>query len=342
MSFVKKYTVLIIILCLALLAGCGIFDKPEPAPAPTPDSSAQPTSDPTPIESESPGGIAPEPPSFADREPVENGNPGVIIVPDETPNIPESEPDSPEAETEPAPLPTGNIEIVPVRADAEFCGEWFAREADSSGELRAVKLILGEDGTAHFDYGVPYREVLEYFDGRWREEDDLLVLDLYGGPIADDGSYEYDYCRDLDVSFRWEEQGIAMICEHMGGNPLLPGTSGEWFTFRPFDAFKLSGTWCTDNSRLQLKENGGCTYSVTEDGVLHEEYDGTWRYKDGQLTLSVTMCGGSAYEAGRRGQIAGTYREEYSPADELVLSHISGSAITVAMEANGTDTFKKQ
>ncbi|MBO7739153.1 MAG: hypothetical protein J6S18_02170 [Oscillospiraceae bacterium] len=342
----KKYTVLIIILCLALLAGCGIFDKSDPAPTPTPDSPAQSTSDPTPIESESPGGIAPEPPSFADREPVENGNPGVIIVPDETPNIPESEPDSPEAETEPTPLPTGDIEIVPVRADAEFCGEWFAREADSSGELRAVKLILVEDGTVHFDYGVPYREVMESFDGRWREEDDLLVLDLYGGPIADDGSYEYDYCRDLDVSFRWEEQGIAMICEHMGGNPLLPGTSGEWFTFRPYDTFQHSGTWSAADAdgterTLLLKENGSCNYRVVnESGVLQAEYDGSWRYKDGQISLSANMCGGEEYDAGRSGQIAGNYAvigDRY----ELSLNCTSGSEFTPKMKNGEAESFRR-
>lgn len=331
----KKYILLTLALCFALMAGCGLLDKPEPEP--THGVQTQPDSEPAPDASTDSNGIVPEPPTVGDREPVEYYPQGSAVPVESAP--PEEQPD----DSLPSEQPENNEPIInTVRPDAEFCGEWFAREEDSSGQLRAIKLILGDDGTVQFNYGIPYREVLETFDGRWREDGDILVLDLYGGPVADDGGYEEVHCRDLEVNFRWEEQGIALICEHVGGNPLLPGTSGEWFTFRPFDAFKLSGTWCTDNSRLQLKENGGCTYSVTEDGVLHEEYDGTWRYKDGQLTLSVTMCGGCAYEAGRRGQIAGTYREEYSPADELVLSHISGSAITGAMEANGTDTFKKQ
>ena len=72
------------------------------------------------------------------------------------------------------------------------------------------------------------------------------------------------------------------------------------------------------------------------------EYSGTWRYKDGQLTLSMTMSGGSRYDEGQRGQIAGTYREEYSVADELVLTRISGSAINDAMENGSSVIFKKQ
>lgn len=335
----KKYTWLALLLCFALLAGCGIIGDTEPENTP---GASQPADDQRPAESAPSDGITPEPPDLADRKPTESREPAVIIVPDEENDRPPEVSAEPEQEREPVPIPSADIEIVPVRENAEFCGEWFAREADSTGEERAIKLVIEEGGNTYFSYGVPYREILEVFEGRWREEGENLVLDLYGGPISDDGSYEYDYCRDLDVKFRWEEQGIALICEHVGGNPLMPGTSGEWFTFRPFDAFKLSGTWYTDGGCLQLKENGSCTYSITEGSSLLAEYDGTWRYKDGQLTLSVTMCGGSAYEAGQRGQIAGTYREEYSPADELVLTHISGSAITDAMETNGTDTFKKQ
>jgi len=332
---VKKYTLLALLLCLVLMAGCGLLNKPEPAP--TPEIPTQSDSEPAPDASADPDGIVPEPPAVGNREPVEYYPQGSAVPIESAP--PEEQPD----DSLPSEQPENNEPIInTVRPDAEFCGEWFAREADSSGQLRAVKLILGEDGTAHFDYGVPYREVLESFDGRWREDGDILVLDLYGGRIADDGGYEEAYCRDLEVDLSWEEQGIALVCEHIGGNPLLPGTSGEWFTFRPFDAFKLSGTWCTDNSRLQLKENGGCTYSVTEDGVLHEEYDGTWRYKDGQLTLSVTMCGGSRYEAGERGQIAGTYKEEHNALNEMLLTHISGTSLTDSMENGSSVIFKKQ
>lgn len=343
----KKYTLFVLILCMALLAGCGLTDKAEPTPSVGEEKPTQSTTEPRPEESAQPSDDAVGPPDVSGSKPNESYP---VESPAPTDSVPEytEPPVADEPADEPVQPSTGPyFEPYPdIRADAEFVGEWFAREADSSGELRAIKLVIGADGTVSFNYGVPYSEVLEVFEGRWREDGELLILELHGGPAAAGGSYEQDNCRDMEVHFRWEEQGIAIVCEHMGGNPLLPGTSGEWFTLRPFDAFLYAGTWSTSDGsteyRLQLKENGGCTYSVTEDGVLHEEYDGTWRYKDGQLTLSVTMCGGSAYEAGRRGQIAGTYREEYSPADELVLSHISGSAITGAMEANGTDTFKKQ
>lgn len=336
----KKYTWLVLILSLAMLAGCGILDDPKPTA--TPDSPSQSTTDPEPVESEQPSdGINPEPPNLADRKPVENREPAVIVVPDETDDKTDIQP--PEENAVPEVVPSPDIMTdVPVRADAEFCGEWFAREADSTGEIRAIRLILKEDGSAYYEYGVPYREMLEVFEGRWREEGENLVLDLYGGPISDDGTYDYDYCRDLDVYFKWEMQGVALVCEPAGGDTLLKGTGGEWYTFRPFDAFKLSGTWGADGGTLQLKENGGCIYSVTENGTLLAEYSGTWRYKDGQLTLSMTMSGGSRYDEGQRGQIAGTYREEYSVADELVLTRISGSAINDAMENGSSVIFKKQ
>lgn len=335
----RKYTLLVLALCVALLAGCGMFD--DSAPTNTPGSSSQSTADPTPTESEPSSGITPEPPDMADRKPVESREPAVFVEPDETDSQPSQ--GTSESEKETVPVPSPDIENVPVRVDAEFCGEWFAREADSTGEIRALELILEEDGTAYFSYGVPYREVLEVFEGRWREEGGNLVLDLYGGPVADDGSYEYDYCRDIDVSFRWEEQGIALICEHVGGNPLMPGTSGEWFTFRPFDSFLLSGTWYADGGYgLELSENGSCMYRITDkSGSLLAEYDGWWNYRSGQIMLSVNMCGGSRYEAGERGQIAGTYKEEYSSQSEMRLALVSGSALTEAMES-GSVTFKKR
>ncbi len=232
----------------------------------------------------------------------------------------------------------------PAPAAGEFCGEWYGREKDSTGELRALKLILEEDGSAHFNYGVPYREVLEVFEGSWRAEGDILTLTLYGGPISDDGTYEYDYCRDIEVKFRWEMQGVALVCEPWGGDSLMPGTYGEWYTFRPFDSFMLSGTWSADGGYcLQLKENGGCTYSITDaSGSLLAEYDGWWSYRIGQIMLSVNMCGGSRYEAGERGQIAGTYKEEHNALNEMLITHISGTSLTDGMENDSSVIFKKQ
>jgi len=232
----------------------------------------------------------------------------------------------------------------PVPEAGEFCGEWYAREADSSGELRAIKLILEEDGAVHFNYGIPYREVLEIFEGSWRAEGDILTLTMYGGPISDDGNYDYDYCRNLEVQFRWEKQGIALVCEPWGGDSLMPGTYGEWYTFRPFDSFLLSGTWNADGGYcLQLKENGGCMYSITDaSGSLLAEYDGWWSYRTGQIMLSVNMCGGSRYDAGERGQIAGTYKEEHNALNEMLITHISGTSLTDSMENGSSVIFKKQ
>lgn len=336
----KKYTWLALILCLALLAGCGIPGDTEPENTP---GASQPVDDRRPAESEPSDGITPEPPSVADRKPVESREPASFEEP--TP----AESQTPQESSEPEAVPSPDIQTdVPVRADAEFCGEWFAREADSTGEVRAIKLILEEDGAAYFNYGVPYREMLEVFEGRWREEGENLVLDLYGGPISDDGNYEYDYCRDLDVKFRWEEQGIALICEHVSGNPLMPGTNGEWFTFRPFDAFRLSGTWYaakndgTEEYCLQLNENGSFRYSVMDaGGTLLAEYDGSWKYRDGQVQLSAEMCGGTRYDMGQRSSLAGTYREERSSEAQVVLAHESGSELTPAMEETGKETFEK-
>lgn len=335
----KKYTLLTLALCFALMAGCGLLDKPEPAP--TPEIPTQSDSEPAPDASADPDGIVPEPPAVGNREPVEYYPQGSAVPVESAP--PEEQPD----DSLPSEQPENNEPIInTVRPDAEFCGEWFAREEDSSGQLRAIKLILGDDGTVQFNYGIPYREVLETFDGRWREDGDILVLDLYGGPVADDGGYEEVHCRDLEVNFRWEEQGIALICEHVGGNPLLPGTSGEWFTFRPYDTFQHSGTWRADDSgrteyTLQLNENGGCICRIVdENGILQEEYNGSWRYKDGQITLTADMCRGAEYDAGRRGQIAGVYKAEGNES-ELRLTCISGSDFTPDMENGGTSNLRK-
>ena len=343
----KKYTLLVLILCMALLAGCGLGDKAEPSPSVKEEIPTQSTAEPRPEESEEPSDNTVGPPDISGSKPNESHS---VETPEPTVSVPEYT--EPPMENDPAdePVPPSEgpyFEPYPdIRTDAEFIGEWFAREADSSGELRAIKLVIGADGTVSFNYGVPYREVLEVFEGRWREEGELLILELHGGPTSDDGSYEKDYCRDIEVHFRWEEQGIALICEHMGGNPLLPGTSGEWFTLRPFDAFLHGGTWTTSDGgaeyTLQLKENGGCIYRVVDaSGALQAEYDGSWRYKDGRISVSAALCGGAEYDAGNRGQVAGTYTAEGNQS-ELHLTCISGSELTPGMASGGRVSFLKQ
>ena len=342
----KKYTLFVLILCMALLAGCGLTDKAEPTPSVGEEKPTQSTTEPRPEESAQPSDDAVGPPDVSGSKPNESYP---VESPAPTDSVPEytEPPVADEPADEPVQPSTGPyFEPYPdIRADAEFVGEWFAREADSSGELRAIKLVIGADGTVSFNYGVPYSEVLEVFEGRWREDGELLILELHGGPAAAGGSYEQDNCRDMEVHFRWEEQGIAIVCEHMGGNPLLPGTSGEWFTLRPFDAFLYAGTWSTSDGsteyRLQLKENGGCIYSVIDvSGTLQAEYDGSWRYKNGQISMSVNMCGGAEYDTGSRGQIAGTYTAE-GDQNELHLTCISGIELTTDMKEYGKDSFVK-
>ena len=343
----KKYTLLVLMLCMALLAGCGLVDKAEPSPSVGEEKPTQSTTEPRPEESEQPSDDTVGPPDVSGSKPNESYP---VESPVPTGSMPEyTEPPVADEPADEPVRPSNDPYFEPypdVRADAEFVGEWFARKADSSGELRAIKLVIGEDGAVSFNYGVPYSEVLEVFEGRWREDGELLVLELRGGPTADDGSYEQDYCRDIEVYFRWEEQGIALICEHTGGNPLLPGTSGEWFTLRPFDAFQYGGTWSTSEGsteyRLQLKENGGCIYSVIDvNGTLQAEYDGSWRYKNGQISMSVDMCGGAEYDMGRCGQIAGTYTAE-GDQNELHLTCLYGSELTPNMADSGSVSFVKR
>ncbi len=328
----KKYTLLLMILCIALLAGCGRIGKPSESDIP--ESSAPSSAEPVPVESEQPSGITAEPPDVTGSKPNESHP---VVTPEPIPS------EEPQQETE----PVVQVPVDPANINKELCGEWFSREADSTGEVRALKLILNENGHVYFDYGIPYREVLEVYEGSWRTEEDSLVMNLYGGPVADDGSYETDYCRDIEVRFRWEKQGIALVCEHTGEAPLLPGMVGEWFTFRPFDAFLMKGTWRAADGEmteyiLQLKENGGCVYRVTDrNGTLQAEYDGTWRYKDGQMSLSVNMCGGAEYDAGHSGQIAGMYSYEGVIQNNMTLIRISGSTLAPDMDAEGKAVFDK-
>lgn len=223
---------------------------------------------------------------------------------------------------------------------SELCGEWYARKEHGGAEM-ALKLILEENGTAVFSYGYPYEEAIESFRGSWSEAEGILSLFLYGGGEGE--RYE------LNASYRAELQGIALVCEHMGGDPLLSGMHGGWFTFRPFDAFKLNGIWRTSEPALsgngereyflELKINGEALYTVTEYAEVLEDYQGWWSYEDGVLILTLNMCGGRDYKSGRG--IYGSYAEVENDMAELALELKYGDPLTDFMKDNGKEFFNR-
>lgn len=116
--------------------------------------------------------------------------------------------------------------------DAVFCGSWIAFENDGNGEERAQGLELNPDGTVSYVYGIGNSEVLEQFEGTWTlDENDILKLELVGGPPESVENPVVAEPYDCNPSFEWEMTAEGLSLTHIDGDEILYGTKGQTFEF---------------------------------------------------------------------------------------------------------------
>jgi len=116
--------------------------------------------------------------------------------------------------------------------DAVFCGSWIAFENDGNGEERALGLELNPDGTVSYVYGIGNSEILEQFEGTWTlGENDILKLELVGGPPESVENPVVAEPYDCNPSFEWEMTTEGLSLTHIDGDEILYGTKGRTFKF---------------------------------------------------------------------------------------------------------------
>mgnify|MGYP003303795348 FL=1 len=116
--------------------------------------------------------------------------------------------------------------------DAVFCGSWIAFENDGNGEERALVLELNPDGTVSYAYGLGNSEILEKFEGTWTlDENDILKLELEGGPPESVENPVVAEPYDCNPSFEWEMTAEGLSLTHIDGDEILYGTKGNTFEF---------------------------------------------------------------------------------------------------------------
>lgn len=116
--------------------------------------------------------------------------------------------------------------------DVVFCGSWVAFENDGNGEERALVLELNPDGTVSYVYGIGNSEVLEQFEGTWTlDENDILKLELEGGPPESVENPVVAEPYDCNPSFEWEMTTEGLSLTHIDGDEILYGTKGQTFEF---------------------------------------------------------------------------------------------------------------
>lgn len=91
--------------------------------------------------------------------------------------------------------------------DAVFCGTWKCYEGNGNDDMYALILTLNPDGTAEYKYGYTNSDALESFSGTWVADDDIITLELYGGPV------EFENFYDTTIKFYWEIDDDPMIYE---------------------------------------------------------------------------------------------------------------------------------
>ena len=116
--------------------------------------------------------------------------------------------------------------------DAVFCGSWVAFANDGNGEERALGLEISPDGTVSYVYGIGNSEVLEQFEGIWTlDENDILKLELVGGPPETVENPVVVEPYDCNPSFEWEMTAEGLSLMHIDGDEILYGTKGQTFEF---------------------------------------------------------------------------------------------------------------
>lgn len=232
-------------------------------------------------------------------------------------------------------------------SETALCGTWYAQQYDESDELFAMTLTLERDGRAEYYYGYPYGDIMERFEGTWSmEENQQLVLDLYGGPQSWDGSETSGEQYQMSSLFHYDFHSSALVLKHEGGTPLLYDTEGYLYKFLPFNGFYMMGDWTAESQdwgwtyELRLLDNGECWYNMyAEDGDLLAMYEGWWYGDDAALDLSLSLSDGQHPESPEMDYITGSYSVELTAPDTMTLEYVSGSILTVNMEESGSDCF---
>ena len=116
--------------------------------------------------------------------------------------------------------------------DAVFCGSWVGFKNDGNGEERVLILYLKADGYASYAYGLGNSEILEKFEGTWTlDENDILKLELEGGPPESVENSVVAEPYDCNPSFEWKMTAEGLSLTHIDGDEILYGTKGEMFEF---------------------------------------------------------------------------------------------------------------
>ncbi|MDO5478311.1 MAG: hypothetical protein Q4G23_04015 [Clostridia bacterium] len=116
--------------------------------------------------------------------------------------------------------------------DAVFCGSWVGFKNDGNDEERVLILYLKADGYASYAYGLGNSEILEKFEGTWTlDENDILKLELVGGPPESVENPVVAEPYDCNPSFEWEMTTEGLSLTHIDGDEILYGTKGQTFEF---------------------------------------------------------------------------------------------------------------
>ena len=116
--------------------------------------------------------------------------------------------------------------------DAVFCGSWVGFKNDANGEEKVLILYLKADGYASYAYGIGNSEILEKFEGTWTlDENDILKLELEGGPPESFENPVVAEPYDCNPSFEWEMTAEGLSLTHIDGDEILYGTKGQTFEF---------------------------------------------------------------------------------------------------------------
>jgi len=261
---------------------------------------------------------------------------------------PETPPQPPAASSEPAPAPSvsspsGSNFADPVPVPI-FCDTWYGSAPAENGDVMALSLFLWEDGSAEYSYGYPNSDVLEYFEGTWKEQDGMLTLELFGGPVSNEGSQTEGEPYPLCATFRWDYQSRHLSLLHESGDPLLYGDESGFFDFLPFNVNALQGTWTAYAPqqelyyRLELLPSGEVNFELYNSEATLVAYTGWWTLEDSYLCLSMGWLSGQHPERSDSQPLLGTYLvERYG--DAMVLHYEDGEILTLNMEESRTETF---
>lgn len=119
--------------------------------------------------------------------------------------------------------------------DDVFCGNWSCLANDGMGEERTLSLTIEPDGSAKYIYGIGNGMILEWFEGSWSVDDDIITLNLTGGPIDNMDDLNVHDPRQCNASFEWEITTEGLTLRHVDGDNILYDTKGDTFNFEGID-----------------------------------------------------------------------------------------------------------